>query len=68
MTTMIKIKTVKRASGYQARYELPSGQPVRHTGYATREDAVTAARANIMRVMDTKVPGMSAVSIEVARG
>ena len=66
--TTITVKTVKRASGYQARYELPSGQPVRCTGHATREDAVAAARAHIKRVMDTRVPGMDSINIEVVRG
>ena len=64
----ITIKAVKRASGYQARYELAGSAPVRYTGYATREEAIEAAQANIKRTMDTRVPGMSSIEIEVARG
>ena len=72
--TTITIKTVKRASGYQARYELPgSAQPLRNfgvrcVGHATREEAIEAAKARIKRTMDTRVPGMSSIQIEVARG
>ena len=66
--TTITIKTVKRASGYQARYELAGAAPVRCVGHATREEAIEAAKAGIKRTMDGRVPGMSSVQIEVARG
>lgn len=64
----ITIKTVKRVSGYQARYEMPWGAKVRCTGHATRDEAIEAAKAGIKRTMDTRVPGMSSIQIEVARG
>ena len=63
----IKIKTAKRVSGYQARYELAGSAPVRYTGYATRDEAIEAAKAGIKRTMDTRVPGMSSIQIEAAR-
>ena len=63
--TTITIKTVKRSSGYQARYELPSCVPVRCTGYATREAAIEAAEAGIKRNMDTRVPGMDSILMVV---
>lgn len=66
--TTITIKTVKRASGYQARYELPGAAPVRCAGYATRDEAIDAAKAGIKRTMDTRVPGMDSIKIEVVRG
>ena len=54
----ITIKTVKRASGYQARYELAGAAPVRCVGHATREAAIEAAKDGIKRTMDTRVPGL----------
>lgn len=66
--TTITIKTVKRASGYQARYELPGSAPVRCVGHATRDEAIEAAKAGIKRTMDTRVPGMDSITIEVVRG
>jgi hypothetical protein len=62
----ITIKTVKRASGYQARYELPGTAPVRCVGHETREAAVMAAQAGIKRTMDIRVPGMSSIIVKVA--
>ena len=64
----VTITTVKRASGYRARYELDGAAPVRCVGHATREAAIEAAKAGITRTMDTRVPGMSSIKIEVARG
>ena len=66
--TTITIKTVKRTSGYQARCEMPWGQPMRVTGCDTRETAEAQARTAIKRVMDTRTPGMDSIAIEVVRG
>ena len=66
--TTITIKTVKRASGYQARYEMTGCAPVRCTGYASPDEAVEAAKAAIKRVMDTRVPGMDSITIDVVSG
>jgi len=50
-----KIKIVKRASGYQARYETANGFPARITGCATKEDALRLAKEHIERTKATKV-------------
>ena len=63
--TRVIIRTTKRASGYQARYELPGLAPIRHTGHRTQVDAVQLAIAGIRRVMDARAPGMSSVTIAV---
>ena len=41
--------------------------PVRCVGHDTRDEAIEAAKAGIKRTMDTRVPGMSSIQIEVAR-
>jgi len=66
--TTITIRTVKRASGYQARYELQGCAPVRCVGHATRQEAIEAAKAGIKRTMDTRVPGIDSVQINVVNG
>ena len=34
---------------------------------SSRDEAIEAAKAGIKRTMDTRVPGMSSIQIEVAR-
>ena len=50
----ITIKTVKRASGYQARVEMPWGQRIRYTGHVTKADAIATANRDVAARMSVR--------------